>query len=117
MKKLLIVFMSIVMILSLGIIINASDTGGEKTIITGEIAPTPEEYEEYLNSLTDEELKIIDKKIKEAEELANQPQPRATMINIGGAYIVYQQEQSNYCVPACIKSTLQFINGDSPSQS
>ena len=91
MKKLLIVFMSIVMILSLGIIINASDTG--------------------------EELKIIDKKIKEAEELANQPQPRATMINIGGAYIVYQQEQSNYCVPACIKSTLQFINGDSPSQS
>lgn len=116
MKKLLAVFMSVAMIFSLGMVSYANDIGGE-AIINGEIAPTPEEYEEYLNSLTDEDLEIIEEKIREAEELARQPQPRATMINIGGSYTVYQQEQWNYCVPACIKSTLQFINGYSPSQS
>jgi len=91
---------------------------GNKKIIGGEIPATLEEYENYLQNFSDEELQKIAEKITASEELAKQPLPRTSYkISIPGNFSIYPQETNVYCVPACVKSMLQYINGSSPSQS
>ena len=50
--------------------------------------------------------------------MENKPTTRASyLIQLPGAFKIYKQENELYCVPACIKSVLQYVNGASPSQS
>lgn len=53
-------------------------------------------------------------------EKVNQMMPyslNATKLSIPGTFTIYQQQTDTYCCPACIESTLMYINGSSPSQS
>ena len=86
---------------------------------TGETVPTEEEYQAYLESLSQEELsKIAEKENLVRSYAANRVQTRAgTKISIPGTFNMYQQEEGNYCVPATIKSMLVYLTGSSPSQS
>lgn len=87
--------------------------------ITGEMVPTEEEYQAYLESLSQEELS----KIAEKEDMvrfysATRVQTRSgTKISIPGTFNMYQQEEADYCIPATIKSILVYLTGSSPSQS
>ncbi len=82
-----------------------------------------DEYQRYLDTLTDEELQLIAEKEQMAAEIESAASdgthtaPRAgTLIGVPGTFTMYQQETDTYCGPACIKSVLMYINGESPSQ-
>ena len=82
------------------------------------------EYQEYLDSLSDEQKQLVrekEERVKEIEQQIVENQfitPRSTTIySIPGSFTMYQQEADTYCIPACIKSVLMYINGSSPSQS
>lgn len=79
------------------------------------------EYQEYLDSLSDEEIQEV---IEKEELLSNlslqndssQYSSISDKISIPGNFTMYQQEIDTYCIPACIKSLLVYVNGSSPSQ-
>lgn len=83
----------------------------------------PDKYQEYLDSLTDEQLQLMEEKERMAAEiesaLANRPYAVAsnTYHDIPGSFTMYQQETEWLCVPACIKSVLMYVNGNSPTQA
>ena len=100
----------------------AASDEAQPVVPSGIIRPTPEEEEAYWNSLSEEEKQLIAEKEAEAdriaEEWAKQPMTRAaTKISIPGTFTIYQQEETMYCAPACVKSMIQYLNGSSPSQS
>lgn len=77
-----------------------------------------EAFLEYYNSLSAEEQALLCEKITEALEYAEEPMPRAaTLYSISDNYRLYRQERSYYCAPACVKSILKYITGDTFSQS
>lgn len=77
----------------------------------GVIFMTEEEEEEYLNSLTDEDLAKIIEKERKSDEFCNQPLTRSVYkISIPGTFKMFQQQNSNYCVPACVQSVLYYNN-------
>ena len=83
---------------------------------------TPDEYENYLSSLTIDEWAKINEKIQSSEEVARYSvaavagKATATKIGVPGTFNMYQQTQSNYCVPAVAKSMVQYLTGSSDSQ-
>ena len=88
------------------------------TVITGEIVPTPEEYEAYVQGLSAYDRQQIAAKEAAATRYARRAVSRAgRKISIPGTFTMYQQETEDYCIPATIKSMLMYINGDSPTQS
>ncbi len=95
----------------------ANDDDSYTEVPSGAISPTQEEYEAYLDSLTEEDWQKIREKEAAVEELANRPQPRIRYkISIPGSFTMYQQEKDMYCVPACAKSMVQYLKGSSDSQ-
>lgn len=82
------------------------------------------EYQEYLDSLSDEQLQLVrekEERVKEIEQQIVEKQfitlKSTTIYSIPGTFTMYQQETDTYCGPACVKSVLMYINGSSPSQS
>ncbi len=75
-------------------------------------------YQEYLDSLTEEDLQKIAEKEAMLEAMEDQPTTRAaTKVSLPGTFTMYRQETSTYCAPACVKSALMYIKGSSPSQA
>ena len=123
-KKWLSLFITLAMLFGLSGLIsaNAAETNSQFAIPEGVIPATPEEFEAYWNSLSEEEKAFIAEKeaasAQLAEQVENQPATRAaSKISIPGSFTIYKQEKCNYCVPACLKSVIQYLNGSSPSQS
>ena len=88
-----------------------------KPLITGEIIPSDEEEQAYLDSLSKDDVLQIQKKEIEAKILNSQNNTKAvTKISIPGTFTIYQQINNYYCAPASVKSVLQYINGSSASQ-
>ncbi|MCD1260401.1 C39 family peptidase [Paenibacillus athensensis] len=91
---------------------------------SGEHVLTPAQNENYLKSLSKSDAAKVTEKLRIAAELATQDTARnatakaaATKISIPGTFTMYQQTQSNYCVPATLKSMVQYLAGSSDSQS
>lgn len=123
-KKCLSLFIALAMLFGVSGTVYAAAASDEAqpVVPSGIIRPTPEEEEAYWNSLSEEEKQLIAEKEAEAdwiaEEWAKQPMTRAaTKISIPGTFTIYQQEETMYCAPACVKSMIQYLNGSSPSQS
>lgn len=79
------------------------------------------EYQEYLDSLTDEQRQFIEAKEQMLTELMNESSEtymsgRAAMIGLSKPFTIYSQKESIYCGPACVQSVLKYITGDSPEQ-
>jgi len=92
------------------------------TAPAGEIVLTAAQNDNYVKSLTKNESAKINEKIRSAEKLAAEHATQArtataTKISIPGTFTMYQQTQSNYCVPATLKSMVQYITGSSDSQT
>lgn len=78
------------------------------------------EYQEYLSTLSDEQLQEISLKESMMQEImaqGNTFSTYATKISLPGTFTMYQQETDTYCGPACVKSALMYINDSSPSQT
>lgn len=76
-----------------------------------------EDYNQYISSLDETEKQAMTEKYNAMLSLQNQPVARAvTKISLPGTFIMYQQADDNYCIPACVQSALKYINGSSPSQ-
>lgn len=120
MKKFLSILLLCAILLSFPVIAHAeSEDSNESEVYSGEIIPSEEEEQEYLSSLSKTDLLKIKQKETEAKliEKFSKPTARAAYkISIPGKFIMYQQSKSYYCVPACVKSVLQYINGKSDSQ-
>ena len=92
----------------------------DNTAISGNNATVDQnEYQDYLDTLTDEQLQILQSK---EQMMKNGIEPSigaraVTKISIPGTFTMYQQETDTYCIPACIKSLLMYVNGQSPSQT
>ncbi len=83
-----------------------------------------DEYQAYLDTLSDEQRQLIEEKEQMAAEIeaeqSNKPYAttgEATLIGLPGVFTMYEQETYRYCGPACIKSALMYITGTSPTQS
>jgi len=81
-------------------------------------------YQEYINSLSKEEKQaLLEKEVmmrSVASEIENNNGAKGTMaswVSLSSSFLMYQQETSSYCGPACVKSMLMYVNGSSPSQS
>lgn len=81
-------------------------------------------YQEYLDTLTDEQRQLVYDKENMVEDFdsllsANETNAnsRAALIGVPGTFTIYQQETDTYCVPACIKSVLMYTTGSSPTQA
>ncbi|RGI70180.1 hypothetical protein DXD93_07735 [Ruminococcus bromii] len=120
MKKFLSILLLCAILLSFPVIAHAeSEDSNESEVYSGEIIPSEEEEQEYLSSLSKTDLLKIKQKETEAKliEKFSKPTARAAYkISIPGTFTIYQQSKSYYCVPACVKSVLQYINGKSDSQ-
>lgn len=108
-------------LLSFNVSANAESTDTKKMeSITGVIFPDDEEEKEYISSLTPEDWLRIQEKENQAVLLSSQTDTKAstaTKISIPGTFTMYQQAENNYCVPACVKSVLQYANRSSASQA
>lgn len=113
-KRLLAATTAIAIILSFTTIAqadNSDDVESKPFVAAGVRFLTDEEEEEYLQSLSEEDLQKIYEKEQEAEELADQPMTRSvSKISIPGSFTMFQQENYYYCVPACVKSVLYYNN-------
>lgn len=116
-------FITLAMLLGVSGTVYAAAASDETqpVVPSGIILPTPEEEEEYWNSLSEEEKQLIKDAEEEsdriAEEWAKQPMTRAaTKISIPGTFTMYAQTHDMYCAPACVKSIIQYLNGSSPTQ-
>ncbi|GHV14171.1 hypothetical protein FACS1894219_09930 [Clostridia bacterium] len=108
----------VLLTLQVGLSAYATETADTSSSIGGEIVLSAAEYDDYLESLAADDLEQIDTKAAAAAALQNAPTPRiATKISIPGTFSMYQQSTDYYCVPACVKSIVQYINGSSDSQS
>lgn len=116
MKKLVSAFLAIILVFSFGVVVHAEEM--KDNVNSNDIfgAGATKSKEEYLSKLTEYDLQKIAEKIEEAEQISNGPVPRASYITVSG-FSIYQQPNNYYCVPACVKSVLQYINGTSPSQA
>lgn len=115
-KKILTMILTLIIISSFGVIANAE--AATSNFVGGDIQATAEEEADFLESLSDEEIALMNAKIQEANDVANRPMARAaTKISIPGSFTIYQQETSYYCVPACVKSVLKYLTGTTYSQS
>ncbi|WP_028612757.1 hypothetical protein [Paenibacillus harenae] len=102
----------------------ANNAETEGTAPAGEIVLTPAENDNYFRSLTKNERAKINEKIRIAEEVAEERAAKAsitratpTKISIPGTFTMYQQTESQYCVPATAKSMVQYLTGSSDSQA
>lgn len=80
------------------------------------------EYQDYLDTLSDEEMEAALEKETLMNSLSIQTGAEiqsmtATKLSIPGTFTMYQQETDTYCIPACVKSLLMYVNGSSPTQS
>lgn len=76
-------------------------------------------YQEYLSTLSDEQLREIALKESMLQEVMTQSNTTSTYltrISLPGNFTIYQQAADTYCIPACIQSTLIYINGSAPFQ-
>ena len=104
---------------------NATETEKEeKPMITGVQFPSEEEEQNYLSNLSEEELLRKQQKEEQSAEIIRQKKNadsiaavNATKISLPGTFTMYRQENNYYCVPACVKSVLQYLNGRSDSQT
>lgn len=101
---------------------NSTKRVSPTTNITGESVLTPQQYEEYLEGLSEYDRQRIAEKEAIVAQYANRPVTRAgtragTKISIPGKFTMYQQETDTYCIPATVQSILTYINGSSPSQA
>lgn len=119
-KKLFAYVLLLAVILSFSMTVFAADSDhvdGEP-FNSGYRSPTKEEYEAYLQNLSEEELLKIEEKYAEANRLSQMPQLlAASKISLPGTFNIYQQETNYYCVPACVKSVLKYLTGQVVSQS
>ncbi|MCM1530016.1 MAG: hypothetical protein NC093_08495 [Alistipes sp.] len=77
-----------------------------------------ERFEEYLNSLSEEELEKRNRVLQDAEQSESYSirAANATKISVPGNFTMYQQIYDDYCVPACVRSIINYINGSADSQ-
>lgn len=81
-----------------------------------------DEYQAYLDSLTDEQRQILEAKERGDFTLADIPgestnsSARAALIGLPGTFTMYQQIKNDYCGIACVFSALTYINGFSQPQ-
>lgn len=79
------------------------------------------EYQEYLDTLTDEQKAIVNAKEQMVAGVSSNEMygttRSSTKHGLSRTFTMYQQETDYYCVPACIKSMLTYVTGSSPSQS
>lgn len=96
---------------------------------TGVISDNGSEYESYINSLSDDDVERMNDKLSRVQSIEKQiiqdnvnfkingTKSSPYKIDIPGTFTIYYQSTSYYCVPASVKSVLQYINGSSSSQS
>lgn len=120
MKKFLSILLLCAILFSFPVIVHAeSEDSNGSEVYSGEIIPSEEEEQEYLSSLSKTDLLKIKQKETEAKlisKFSKQTSRAPYKISIPGTFTIYQQSKSYYCVPASVKSVLQYINGKSDSQ-
>ncbi|MFC3800963.1 hypothetical protein [Cohnella sp. GCM10012308] len=125
-KRILSLFLALAMLSSFVTVASAEENTSEtkENVASGVIVLTPEENENYFNSLSEEERAKINEKIRSAEEVTEEydaqsllSRAAATKISIPGTFTMYQQTQTYYCSPAVSKSIVQYLSGTSDSQS
>ncbi|MDP4119601.1 MAG: C39 family peptidase [Bacillota bacterium] len=121
---------------------SADSANVENNTFNGEIIPTPEQENNYLQSLSESDREIIAQKTEAAQEFANidgantigakgantvqantvqantvQANSAAYKISIPGTFTMYQQENNYYCAPASVESVLEYDTGCYYTQS
>ncbi|MBD5156125.1 MAG: hypothetical protein HDT13_00560 [Butyrivibrio sp.] len=82
-----------------------------------------DEYQSYLDTLSDAQLQLIAEKEQLASEIEAEQSvttyadARGTLIGVPGTFTMYQQETDTYCGNACMKSVLMYTTGSSPTQA
>ncbi|MBP3380960.1 MAG: hypothetical protein J6K77_08880 [Ruminococcus sp.] len=79
-----------------------------------------EEYDEaeYLDTLSEEEQDKRNRVLQEMERMESCDISVASSykISVPGTFTMYQQIYNDYCLPACVKSIIHYINGSSEGQ-
>ncbi|MCL1806356.1 MAG: C39 family peptidase [Oscillospiraceae bacterium] len=90
----------------------------EENTISGLLPHDPARVEEYLSSLTEEELNIIAEReaITQAYLASSIRAARAptTWSHLPGTFTLYGQITEYYCGPAVVQSTLHYLNKSTP---
>lgn len=112
MKKLLSVILSFVMLFSFCLCVNAQSSNAS---LNGAL-----EYDETICGPTSaEDMEVINKKMELVKLVeAEKPTTRATTwSHLPGTFTLYYQTTNYNCGPACVQSTIKYINGSAPAQS
>lgn len=104
-KKLMIVLLMISLLFSFSLTTYAeTEDLNKKPLITGEINLSEKEEQEYLDSMSKDDLLKIQEKEQEEKLLNSQITTKAvTKISIPGTFTMYQQINNYYCAPASVK--------------
>lgn len=124
-KKLAATFAAAVMAISGGASLSAFATGVDDIQqISGDNAIVDMSgYQEYLDTLTDEQRQLVFEKEQMVDNFVNEQSggistlSSGTLVGVPGTFTMYQQETDTYCAPACIKSVLMYTTGSSPTQA
>lgn len=84
-------------------------------------------HTEFINSLSDEQRSLLKEKELALKAIDNERTKQSLYKNsskgtpcyemaLPGTFTLYSQDFSFFCVPASVKTALQYINGESPSQ-
>ncbi len=99
---------------------NLRAVGTNKTtsahVVSGERVLSAEENARYYASLSEKDLRMMAEKDKAIVPSKRVLAKAATKISVPGTFVMYQQEEDNYCIPATIQSILMYLTGDSPEQ-
>lgn len=125
MKKIFCIALTVIMMLAMSVTAFAAENyigvetqASSENDFCGEIVLTDQQYAEYLESLSEYDLqKIAEKEALAAQCVRSMSTNAGSLISVPGVFIMCQQEEDNYCIPATVRSILLYINDSSPSQS
>lgn len=86
------------------------------SVNTGDILSPAETVEEQLSGLSEDQIEIAVEKLNDDAE-GSDITPYATTWNHLSGFTIYKQSESYYCVVASCKAAMQYLTGDSDSQS
>ncbi len=125
-KIFLATFTATVMALSSGASLSAYADGnvGGATFGRNYAISDPDVYQDYLETLSDEQRQLVDEKVRmdaEAREKTPADEIHAntrstTKYGLSGIFTMFQQKNDLLCVAACVQSMLTYVTGSSPEQ-
>lgn len=112
MKKIFALILAVVMLASFGVVANAEEPTG----LTGAL-----EYNSAIDNteLTADELQKVEEKLAVLEQIEQEQVSTwaTTWSHLPGTFTLYYQTTNYNCGPACVQSTIKYINGSAPNQS